>query len=119
MRKVVIAKEQIEEAINTSKNVEEVLKKLNVTYGVLYARCREYNLSMAHFRQKIFIDDAQFEKLYEAGYSDAQIGRELNIDSRRIQEYRAHKNLPKRTYREITLTSEQYQVFLGGMYGDS
>lgn len=119
MVKVNLTKEQILDAQKTSKNVEEMLEKLHVTYGVLYARCKEYDIMLKTLFRKYHINKEEFMSLYNQGLNDVQIGEKLGISSKRIQQYRADNNIPKYVNREITLTPEQYQVFLGGMYGDS
>ena len=49
-----ITKEQILDGINKCKSVKELCSLLNVKYGTLYSRCKEYNISLNKFISEIF-----------------------------------------------------------------
>ena len=60
MKKVKLTKEQILEANKIAKNVTEITNILGVTYGVLYARCKEYGISFKERNKKWNIDKRTF-----------------------------------------------------------
>lgn len=119
MKKVNLTKEQILEADKIAKDITELTEILGVTYGVLYARCKEYGISFKYRNKKWNIKEEDFLQLYEQGLNDREIGEILNIPGKRICDYRIKLGLPVVKRLEFELTPDQYQIFIGGMLGDS
>lgn len=120
MQKQNLSKEEILSLKEQGIPVPEICKRLNVKYCVLYARCKEFGIDFKKpFLRFDKIDKDKFLELYKAGYNDSQISIELNVDHRRIQEYRVSIGLKSNMKKDLEFTNEQFQIFLGGMYGDS
>ena len=101
-------------------NDTEISKKL----GVSYTTPRKWRIDMnlpKNFKYSVKFDVEKFKKLYNQGYNYSQIARELGSSSSAIQEYASHNgyNSNYLKYDKVTFTSEEFQVFLGTMYGDA
>lgn len=115
-----LTKEQIIEVRDASHSVAEMLQKLSLNnYWALKYHCNKYGISLQCFKQKYTIDHNKFMELYNQGLTDPEIGEKLNIHPKAIELYRRKHKISRKGAREIVLTDEQYQVFIGGMYGDS
>lgn len=88
-------------------------------YGTLYSRCREYGISLRCYITKWHVDEKRFWELYNLKYSDEKIGKELGIPGKMIFEYRHKHKIPKVEIDDYKLNEDQYQIFIGGMLGDS
>lgn len=119
MKKINVEKEKILELKEKRLSVLEICKELNVTYGVLYKRCKEFGIKLQQSHKFDSIDKNQFLDLYNSGYNDCQIGKILGIRHQRIQEYRTLLKLPHQLEHRYQFTENQLQIFLGGMLGDS
>lgn len=118
-KKYNITKEQILDGINKCKSVKELCSLLNVKYGTLYSRCKEYNISLNKFRIKYYINDNDFVKLFNLGLTDKEIASRLNVSIKSIEYYKKKNNICTKRYDEFVFNDLQYQIFIGGMLGDS
>ena len=118
-KKFNVTKEQILEGISKTKNVNELCQFLGLKYGTLYSRCKEYKISLRCYITKWNIDEKKFWELYNLKYSDEKIGKELGIPGKIIFEYRSKHKIPRTKIDKYELNEEQYQIFIGGMLGDS
>ena len=112
-----INKEKILELKSNGLSGIEIAKILNVSKPTLYSRCKEYGISL----KKIAFNDIDhkvFLSLYKLGYNDREISEIFKVDPRRIQAYRLSLNL-KCVYKKSNFTNDQFQIFIGGMLGDS
>lgn len=118
MKKIEITKEAIIDARNNCENYEEICKKLNVTYGVLYKRCKEYEITLKRpLKWQINVNEFIIE--YNKGLNDKQLSEIFNIPQKRICDIRKKLGLKCNTQKELQFTDEQLQIFLGGLLGDS
>lgn len=119
VKKFNVTKEQILDGISKTKNVKELCELLGLKYGTLYSRCREYGISLRCYITKWHVDEKRFWELYNLKYSDEKIGKELGIPGKMIFEYRHKHKIPKVEIDDYKLNEDQYQIFIGGMLGDS
>lgn len=114
-----VTKEQILDGISKTKSVKELCELLSLKYGTLYARCREYGISLRCYITKWNIEKEEFYKYYELGYSDEQIGKAIGIPGKIINEYRRKNKIPVRQKEVFQFPQDQYQIIIGGLLGDS
>ena len=73
-----------------------------------------------NFKYKHKFDEEKFKELYDKGLSYAKIAKELNVSDSAIQAYGQSLGLESNAYKydKIEFTEEEFQVFLGTIYGD-
>ena len=115
-KKIEITKEQLLYVKNNFESRKEMAEYLNVSLSCLDSKFKKVGIK---FNSHHIINPTNFQKYYNEGLNDREIGEKLGISGKRIQEYRSKQNLPPNTKKVLTFTEDQYQIFLGGMYGDS
>lgn len=115
-KKIEISEQQLYEVTKQFSSRKEMAKYLNISLSCLDTKLKKIGIS---FNKKVTIPEQDFEKLYKQGLNDSEIGRILGIAPQRIQEYRIKQGLKSNYEKKLVFTEEQYQIFLGGMYGDS
>ena len=115
-KKIEITKEQLLYVKNNFESRKEMAEYLNVSLSCLDSKFKKVGIK---FNSHHIINPTNFQKYYNEGLNDREIGEKLGISGKRIQEYRSKQNLPPNTKKVLTFTEDQYKIFLGGMYGDS
>lgn len=115
-KKINITKEQLIYVKNNFESRKEMAEYLNISLSCLDSKFKEIGI---RFNKHNVINDSDFQKYYQEGLNDREIGEKLGISGKRIQEYRSKCNLPSNSKKILSFSNNQYQIFLGGMYGDS
>jgi predicted transcriptional regulator len=99
-------------------NDSEIARCLGINNVTVSTWRNDRNLPK-NFQYKRKFDTNQFMELYNKHLSYAEIAKQLNVSSSAIQEYassiglKAHDKNP-----DLEMTEEEFQVFLGTLYGD-
>lgn len=96
---------------------EECAKALNLGKSAYYKIKKTLGLNMKYDHSEI--KENEFLELYNQGLNDRQIAEELGTNGKRICALRTKLNLPNNTHKDLVFTDEQYQIFIGGLLGDS
>ena len=102
---------------NKYKTNVERAKALNLSKNRYYEFQKRMNVSRVYDHSKI--DKNKFLELYNDGLNDKEISKIIGTNQKRICAFRTKLRLRANTINEYSFTDEQFQVFLGGMYGDS
>lgn len=100
-------------------NDTQIAKELGISLRSANSWRKALNLEK-NFEYKRKFDTKKFKELYEQGLNYSEIAKQLNSSNRAIQNYASSLGLSSNynKYEELNLTSEEFQVFLGTMYGD-
>lgn len=92
MVKINISKEELLEAINNGYDSEKLLTQhFNTSLSTIRRRLREANIKLF----KYCFDTDSFFKLYQLGYNDTEIAKQLGVTHSTISDYRCNQGLPK------------------------
>lgn len=89
MKKFLITKEQLLNAMLTYKTTKELALHFNVSLSSIRRRLKKFNLSTFSYS----FDTKKFLELYNKGYNDTEISRELRVCHSTISDYRNKLNL--------------------------
>ena len=119
-KKKELANLSVEEYIklrNTCSSNAELAERLNLGKDALYKIKKQIGVTRIYDHSEIPED--KFLELYNRGLNDSEIANIIGTNGKRICALRNKLNLSNNTDKHLEFTPEQYQIFLGGMYGDS
>ena len=92
--------------------------------GVSYTTPRKWRISAGLpkiFKYTVHFDEEKFRELQEQGLNYSQIAKQLGISASAAQAYGAKQGFTTNylKYESIEFTTEEFQIFLGTMYGDA
>lgn len=91
-RKINITKEELLTAISNGYNSEKALiKHFNTSLSTIRRRLRDANIKLF----KYSFDTNRFNELYQLGYNDTDIAKQLGVSHSTISDYRNNLNLSK------------------------
>ena len=91
-RKINITKEELLTAISNGYNSEKSLTKhFNTSLSTIRRRLRDANIKLF----KYSFDTARFDELYQLGYNDTDIAKQLGVSHSTISDYRNNLKLSK------------------------
>ncbi len=109
--------EQFMNIRNKYSSNEECAKALGLGKDQFYAIKRSLGLNQEYDHSEI--DPNTFKILYDKGLNDQEIAEEMGTNGKRICAFRNKLNLPNNINKHLEFTDDQYQIFIGGMLGDS
>lgn len=99
-----------------SSNID-LANKLNLGKDALYKIKKQIGATRIYDNSEI--TNSKFLELYNQGLNDSEIAAIIGTNGKRICALRNKLDLPNNTDKHLEFTPEQYQIFLGGLYGDS
>ena len=101
-----------------------MIHKLLQNWGVSYTTPRKWRISAGLpkiFKYTVHFDEEKFRELQEQGLNYSQIAKQLGISASAAQAYGAKQGFTTNylKYESIEFTAEEFQIFLGTMYGDA
>lgn len=103
---------------NQGYNDSEIARILGINNVTVSSWRNKQNLPK-NFKYTRKFDTNKFLELYKQNYSYAEIARQLGVSDSAIQEYASSlKLVANEKHPDIEMTDEEFQVFLGTLYGD-
>jgi predicted transcriptional regulator len=101
-------------------NDSQIAAKLEVSY----VTPRKWRIALGlpkNFKYSVSFDEQKFKELQEQGLNYSQIAKQLGVSASAAQAYGAKQGFTTNylKYESIEFTAEEFQVFLGTMYGDA
>ena len=106
-RKINITKEELLTAISNGYNSEKSLTKhFNTSLSTIRRRLRDANIKLF----KYSFDTARFDELYQLGYNDTDIAKQLGVSHSTISDYRNNLKLYKNFKYKIEIEKDNIKL---------
>lgn len=111
-KKINITKEELLNAISNGYDSEKSLMKyFNTSLSTIRRRLRDAKIKLF----KYSFDTVRFSELYQLGYNDTEIARQLNVSHSTISDYRNHLKLSKNfKYKTEIIKSKIFELYNAG-----
>lgn len=112
-----LSAEDYTELRKTCSSDVELANKLNLGKDAFYKIKKQIGMTRVYDHSEI--PETTFLELYKQGLNDSEIATIIGTNGKRICALRNKLKIPNNTDKHLEFTPEQYQIFLGGLYGDS